>query len=133
MIVKFTDNFLMIRGLITVLSALKMRNFTWIFPKKFRPPLAPPPGKGGFAPPYENSQLRPCKRHTFYITEALIESRRKFLLLHSHSSIVIEDKDNLIVATDLRGVNPTWRNQLVPAPDDWTDQVFPPPYIWYRI
>ena len=31
MIVKFTDNFLMIRGLITVLSALKMRNFTRIF------------------------------------------------------------------------------------------------------
>ena len=63
MIVKFTDNFLMIRGLITVLSALKMRNFTRIFPKKFRGAHVPPTTpfrKGGGAPPYGISQLRPC-------------------------------------------------------------------------
>ena len=65
----------MIRNLITVLSALKMRNFTRIFPNIFggahTPPLTPPserggaslplapPGKGAFAPPYGISQLRP--------------------------------------------------------------------------
>ena len=41
MIVKFTDNFLMIRGLITVLSALKMHNLTRIFPKIFGGAWAP--------------------------------------------------------------------------------------------
>ena len=66
----------MIRNLITVLSALKMRNFTRIFPNIFgggsppppHPPLQKgggaslplaPPGKGAFAPPYGISQLRP--------------------------------------------------------------------------
>ena len=33
--VKFIYDFLMIRGVIVVLSALKMRNFTLIFPKFF--------------------------------------------------------------------------------------------------
>ena len=42
MIVKFTDNFLMIRGLITVLSALKMRNFPMIFSKNFVEGHGPP-------------------------------------------------------------------------------------------
>ena len=46
----------MIRGLITVLSALKMRNFTWIFPKIFggahAPPNPPPLEMGeGLRPP----------------------------------------------------------------------------------
>ena len=65
----------MIRGLITVLSALKMRNFTWIFPKIFwgahapphpplemgglRPPPRPPPGKGGIAPPTKIASCAP--------------------------------------------------------------------------
>ena len=37
------------------LKCSKMHNFTLIFPKNF----APPPRRGGFAPPYEIGQLRP--------------------------------------------------------------------------
>ena len=59
MIVKFTDNFLMIRGLITVLSALKMRNFTWIFPKIFAPPR-PPQGRGASPPPTKIASCAPA-------------------------------------------------------------------------
>ena len=51
MIVKFTDNFLMIRGLITVLSALKMRNFTLIFLKKILGGNPQPSVLGAFPTP----------------------------------------------------------------------------------
>ena len=43
------------------LKCSKMHNFTLIFPKKFRPP----PRRGGFAPPYEIGQLRPCRMQRF--------------------------------------------------------------------
>ena len=74
MIVKFTDNFLMIRGLIKILSALKMRNFTRIFPKNSPPHFRK---RGGcLRPPYGISQLRPWYVLDWFFYQLLLPSGR---------------------------------------------------------